>query len=269
MDPYQWSWNPEALLVVPLLMLGYFYALRRFPAPGWRMVCFVVAMGLVLTVSITPLETIAMNYLLVIHLLQNVVLAEWAPLLAVLGLPPALAAALSQPRVVRVLTHPAVGLPLWLANYMVWHLPWIYDTALENPHTLLHLEHALYFVTGVLLWWSVVHDEPHHLGAGVRAGIVFAAFILGSPIGLVIALVPDTIYDFYLDAPMRLWGLSALEDQQLAGILMSVEQAIVFFAVFAIFFLRFLAEEERKEDDRGEPWPAGLRRREGDEKTPQ
>jgi putative membrane protein len=247
-DPYRWAWNAEALAGVPLLTFAYVFALRRYPAPAWRIVCFVAAMALLLAVTITPLETIALNYLLVIHLLQNVVLAEWAPLLAVLGLPPALAALLARPRAVRALVHPAVALPLWLANYMIWHLPWLYDTALEHPHTLLHLEHALYFLTGVALWWSVVHDAPHHLGSAVRAGIVFAAFVLGSPIGLVIALVPDAIYDFYVDAPERLWGLSALEDQQLAGLLMAVEQSVVFFAVFAIFFLRFLAEEERREE---------------------
>jgi len=247
-NPYAWSWNPEALLLVPLLTVAYVLALRRHSAPWWRIACFLAAMTLLLAVTITPLETLALNYLLTIHLLQNVVLAEWAPLLVVLGLPPALAAALARPRVVRALTHPAVALPLWLANYMVWHLPWLYDTALENPHTLLHLEHALYFVTGVAMWWSVVQREPHDLGAGARAGYVFAAFVLGSPIGLVIALVPDAIYDFYVDAPDRLWGLTALEDQQIAGLLMSVEQAVVFFALFAYWFVRFLAEEERRAD---------------------
>jgi cytochrome c oxidase assembly factor CtaG len=247
-DPYRWSWNAEALVVVPLLTIAYVYGIRRYPAPAWRVACFAVAMALVLAVTITPVETIAVNYLLVVHLLQNVVLAEWAPLLLVLGLPPALAARLARPRVVRVATHPAVALPVWLLNYMLWHLPWAYDTALENPHTLLHLEHALYFVTGVAMWWSIVQDAPHHLGAGARAGLVFAAFVLGSPIGLVIALVPEAIYDFYVDAPERLWGLDALEDQQIGGILMSVEQAAVFFTVFAIFLLRFFAEEERKED---------------------
>jgi len=247
-DPYRWSWNPEALLLVPLMAALYILALRSFPAPRWRIACFVTAMVLLLVVTITPLETIAMNYLLVIHLLQNVVLAEWAPLLVVLGLPPALAATLAEPSLIRAITHPAVALPLWLANYMLWHLPWLYDAALENPHTLLHLEHALYFATGVAMWWSVVQDAPHRLGTGARAGIVLAAFILGSPIGLVLALVPDAVYDFYVDAPERLWGLSALEDQQLAGILMSFEQAAVFFAVFTVLFLRFLTEEERRED---------------------
>jgi putative membrane protein len=245
-DPYRWSWNPEALLLLPALTAGYLIALRRFQAPRWRIACFLAAIALLLTVTITPLETLAMEYLLVVHLLQNVVLAEWAPLLVVLGIPPALGAALTRPPAVRWLVHPLVALPAWLANYMLWHLPWLYDTALENPHTLLHLEHALYFATGVAMWWSVIQDEPHRLGAGARAAVVFAAFVLASPIGLVIALVPDPIYDFYVDAPERLWGLTALEDQQLAGILMAGEQAIVFFIVVAFFLLRFLAEDERR-----------------------
>ena len=248
MDPYAWAWNLEALVLVPLLTGAYLLAIRRQPAPWWRVACFLAAMVLLLAVTITPLETLAVKYLLTVHLLQNVVLAEWAPLLVVLGLPPALAATLSQPGIARVLTHPAVALPLWLVNYMVWHLPWVYDAALENPHTLLHLEHATYFLTGVAMWWCVLQDEPHRLGAGARAGYVFAAFVLGSPIGLVLALVPDAIYDFYVEAPERLWGLSALEDQQLAGMLMAVEQAVVFFAVFVYWLFRFLAEEERRED---------------------
>jgi putative membrane protein len=247
-DPYAWSWNPEALVVVPVLTIGYVVAVRRFPTPRWRIACFLLAMTLILAVSATPLHTLAMHYLLTVHLLQNVVLAEWAPLLAVLGLPPALAAALAGPALMRVLTHPGVALPLWLGNYIVWHLPWIYDSALENPSTLLHLEHALYFLTGVFMWWSVVHDAPHHLGAGVRAGVVFAAFVFGSPIGLMMALVPNEIYDFYVQAHHRVWGLSALEDQQIAGVLMAVEQAVVFFAVFAYWFLRFMSEEELRED---------------------
>ena len=247
MDPYAWSWNPEVLLV-PVLTAAYFLAVRRYPAPRWRIGCFLGAMVLLLAVSVTPIHTLGMHYLLTVHLLQNVVLAEWAPLLLVLAIPPALASRLTSRGLVRALTHPAVALPLWLANYMVWHLPWIYDAALENPHTLLHVEHALYLVTGLAMWWCVFQDEPYRLSSGARAGYVFAAFVLGSPIGLVMALVPNAIYDFYVDAHHRVWGLEPLEDQQLAGMLMAVEQAIVFFAVFAYWLFRFLAEEERRED---------------------
>ncbi|MET0939693.1 MAG: cytochrome c oxidase assembly protein, partial [Gaiellaceae bacterium] len=91
MDTYAWSWNPEALVVLGLTA-AYLGALRRYHAPRWRIACFLTAMALLLVVSITPIHTLAMHYLLTVHLLQNVVLAEWAPLLLVLGIPPALAA---------------------------------------------------------------------------------------------------------------------------------------------------------------------------------
>ncbi len=258
MDPYAWSWNPEALVVIGLAV-AYLVAIRRVPAPTWRIACFLVAMLLLLAVSVTPIHTLGMHFLLTVHLLQNVVLAEWAPLLVVLGIPPALAASMARPRAIRALTHPAVALPLWLANYMVWHLPWLYDAALENANTLLHLEHALYFLTGIAMWWCVFQDEPHRLGSGSRAGYVFAAFVLGSPIGLVMALVPDAIYDFYVEAHHRVWGLDPLEDQQLAGMLMAFEQAAVFFAVFVFWFFRFLSDEERREDVDGGLAPSGRR----------
>ena len=247
MDPYSWSWNAEALVVLGLTA-AYVLAIRRTRAPAWRIACFVGAMAMLLTVSVTPIHTLGMHYLLTMHLLQNVVLAEWAPLLVVLAIPGALAAAIAGHGAVRTITYPAVALPLWLANYMVWHLPWIYDTALDNPSTLLHLEHAMYFVTGLAMWWCVVQDEPHRLGSGARAAYVFAAFVLASPIGFVMALIPSAIYDFYVDAHHRVWGLDPLADQQLAGMLMAAEQAVVFFAVFAYWFFRFLLEEERRAD---------------------
>jgi cytochrome c oxidase assembly factor CtaG len=233
-DPSAWSWNLEALVVIPAMGVAYVLALRRHPAPPWRIACFATALLLLLAVTITPLETIAMNYLLSIHLLQNVVLAEWAPALVVLGIPPALAATL--PRV-----PPIPALLLWVVNYAVWHLPWVYDAALRHPHSLLHLEHALYFATGVLLWWPVVHGRH---SAGFKAGYLFAAFVLASPIGLLLALIPEPIYDFYVEAPQELWGLSPLTDQQVAGVTMSLEEAIVFFAAFAYFFARFLSEQD-------------------------
>ena len=73
MDPYAWSLNPEALVVVPGLTASYLFGLRRFPASRARVACFLTAAALVLAVSVTPIETLALEYLLTVHLLQNVV----------------------------------------------------------------------------------------------------------------------------------------------------------------------------------------------------
>ena len=238
MDPYAWSWDPDALVLVPALGVAYGLALRRFPAPPWRVAAFLTGLVLLLAVLVTPIDTIALHYLLSAHLLQNVVLAEWAPLLCVAGLPPALAAALARLPGARLLTYPLAALPIWLATYFVWHLPALYDAALRNV-LLLHLEHGCYLAAGVLLWWPVVHDRPRALHPAARALYVFAAFLLASPLGLLLALLPEPAYAFYEEAP-RLWGLSPLEDQQIAGLTMAAEEAVVFFAAFSFFFARFL-----------------------------
>jgi cytochrome c oxidase assembly factor CtaG len=251
--PYAWTWNEETLVLVAGLALGYGISVRRLDTRRWQIACFVAAELLIFAFGISPLHEISVHYLLWIHLLQNVVLAEWAPFLLVVSLPPTLAAALVEPRALRTLTHPAVALPLWLANYVVWLIPTVYDAALRREHTLLHLEHLAYLVTGVLLWWPVLRDVPRRLSAGARALYVFGAFVLAAPIGLVLALVQSPAYSVYEHAPMRLWGLSALADQQLGGVTMAGEQAIVFFAVFAFFFLRFLAEQELAPGDGPEP----------------
>jgi putative membrane protein len=242
-DPYGWSAHPEATAAIVLLVGCYVIALRRYPAPRWRIACFAAATALLLATAATPLDPLS-YHLLSAHLLQNVVLAEWAPALLVLAVPSALAADLVRVRVLRTLTHPFVSLPLWLATYFLWHLPPAYDTALEHA-ALLHAEHASYLAAGFLLWWPALQDQPWRLPSGGRAAYVFAAFVLGAPLGLLLALLPDAVYSYYADGP-GLWGLSALTDQQIAGITMTSEQALVFFAVFATFFFRFLREEEER-----------------------
>jgi putative membrane protein len=244
-DPFAWSLHLDATL--PLLALAgvYVLAARRYGASPARVAAFAGGIALLLATAVTPLYGLSFH-LLSAHLLQNVVLAEWAPALLVLGVPPALAARIGAAPVLRALTHPAVALPLWLTAYFLWHLPPAYDGALRHPGTLLHLEHASYLVTGLLLWWPVLQDEPHRVSAQVRAFYLFAAFMLVSPLGLLLALLPDPVYAWY-DGGFAHWDVSALTDQRIAGVTMAAEEAIVFFAAFTYWFFRFLAAEERDE----------------------
>jgi len=122
--PYAWEWDAEELVLVPALALGYLFVLRRFPASRARVAAFVAGLLLILTVFATPVQSLALRYLLTMHLLQNVVLAEWAPALLVAGLSPALAARLTRPAAARALTSPFVALPIWVAVYFAGHRPW-------------------------------------------------------------------------------------------------------------------------------------------------
>jgi cytochrome c oxidase assembly factor CtaG len=237
-DPHSWSLDADAVAVVPTLVVGYSLLQVWWPSSRERRVAFAASQVLLLAVFVTPLETLALHYLLSAHLLQNVVVAEWAPGLAVFGLAPALAREVERHAAFRAVTHPLVALPLWIGTYFFWHVPRIYDAALERPPTLLHLEHATYFAAGVLMWWPVVHGRWTD---GLKALYVFAAFVFASPLGLLLALLPRAVYPFYEHAP-HLW-VDHLTDQQIAGLTMAAEQAVVFFAVFAFYLGRFLRSE--------------------------
>ena len=245
-DPYAWRLDVGGILVVLGLLVTYAAWVRMRPAAPWRITCFVVGCAVILAALVTPVATIASHYLLSAHLMQNVALAEWAPALCVAGLPPSLAAGVTGIPGARMLTHPVVTLPLWLGTYVVWHLPWAYNAALEHPSTLLHLEHMCYFAAGALFWWPVFQAQPHALSPGRKTVYLFGAFVLAAPLGLMLSLLPTPIYSFYEAAP-RLWGLSAITDQQIAGITMGVEEAVVFFCLCAWFFARFLQEEDRRD----------------------
>ena len=220
----------EAVVLVPVLAVGYVVwarPTRRHAAAA------AAALILLFAFFVSPIQEWATHTFLWAHLLQNVVLAEWAPALLVLAVPH------EKAKRIRIPMLPALA--LWLITYFVWHLPWLYDVALHHQHSLLHIEHLTYLIAGLGLWWPVVHGDA---SPGAKAVYLAAAFVLASPIGLLLALIPRAIYPFYSHAP-RTWGPSPLADQQIAGVTMALDQAAVFFAVFAYYLHRFLQEESR------------------------
>jgi len=238
------SWYPawEEVAVLVGLGVAYVLAAQKDRPSLLRSALFFSGLVLAFVAVASPVATVAVHYLVSAHLLQNVVLAEWTPALLVLGLGPGVAGWVARTSVARTLTRPLVALPLWLATYAFWHLPFAYEAALDN-RLLLDLEHLSYVAVGLCLWWPVFQDEPWHLPSGGKAAYLFAAFVLASPLGLLFALLPSPLYDTYVQAP-RLWGLEPLEDQQIGGTLMAVSEAIVFFGLLAYFFVRFMAEED-------------------------
>jgi putative membrane protein len=238
MHPGTWPVAAEAVVGIPALALAYALTQRPWPSSPRRRVAFALAVLLLLAAFATPVHTIALHYLLSAHLFQNVVTAEWASGLTVVAIAPSLAEQIERRAAARTLTHPLVALLVWLATYYAWHVPWIYDAALRHPHSVLHFEHATYFVAGMLMWWPVVHGR---WSDGVKALYLFGAFVLASPLGLLLALLPHPVYSFYEHAP-HLW-IGHLTDQQVAGMTMAVEEALVFFGAFTLYLTRFLRHE--------------------------
>ena len=238
------SFEPLFLALTAVAAVLYWAAARRDP-PGRR--AFLFALGLLLIVGTlnSPLETIAVNYLLLIHLLQNVMIADWAPPLILLGLTPAMRRAIARrggPAFAWI-TRPKIALPAWLVAWYGIHLAVFYDFALRNPWAL-NIEHALLVAVGLLFWWPVLAGEPHDVSVPVKIGYLGAAFVGSVFLGLGLTFSETPFYDFYAEAP-RLWGLSPSQDQNFGGILMNAEQAAVFLAAILYYVVRLMPEEER------------------------
>jgi cytochrome c oxidase assembly factor CtaG len=243
-DPWQVQADPEWAAAIAVAAVDYAVAVRIFarrgsPTPRLRRAAFAAGLILIAIALLSPLEHIAISSLLSFHLLQNVILADWAPPLLVLGLTPAMLAAAEQRRWVRALTSPPAALLLWLAAWYVLHVPTVYGYAVTHRWAL-GLEHLAFLTSGVVFWWAVL--SPGRMRAQARLLFLFGAFIAAAPVSLGLAL-SHPLYPYYERAP-RLWGISPLEDQQIGGIAMAIEQAAILFTACSIAFAVWLEEDE-------------------------
>ena len=245
---YSFSFEPLFLVLAVAAGYGYYRLARTVERPSrTRTTIFVLGLLLIAFSLNSPLETIAVHYLLVFHLLQNVMIADWAPPLLVLGLTPAMrdAVAARGGRPLALLTRPLFALPFWLAVWYGVHLPAFYDWALRHEWPL-NIEHGLLILAGLVFWWPVFAREPQRVSTAIRLAYLGVAYIGSAFLSLALIFAGRAFYSFYEHAP-RLWGLSPQKDQNLGGILMNAEQMLVFFAALSYFLLRLLSEEEESQ----------------------
>lgn len=237
--PYAFSFEPLFLALGAAAAFLYF---RRRPPRG-RAVLFLLGLALLVVPLNSPLETIATQRLLLMHLLQNVMIADWAPPLLILGLTAPMRAAVERVggAPLRTLTRPRVALPLWLAAWYGTHAGVFYDYALRHQWALV-VEHLVLLAAGLLFWWPVLTGRLATAWAIAYLGL---AFVASAFLGLALTFSTSVFYDFYARAP-RLWGLSATKDQNLGGILMNAEQTVVFLAALGYFLMRLLDEETER-----------------------
>ncbi len=249
MTPSPWSPTFEPLFAVlaALAVWAYVRAWRRERPGAGRLVAFVTGAALIAVSLNSPLETIAVHYLVLFHLLQNVMIADWAPPLLLIGLTPAMRETVARHggSPFAAVTNPFVALPVWLVGWYVIHLAGVYDYALREPW-LLNVEHAVMVSIGLLFWWPIICDAPRSVPTLARIAYVFSAFVLSAFLGLALTFSPP-FYGYYESLPHRLWGMSAAKDQNLGGILMTTEQAVVLFAAVVWLLLKLFREEDEAE----------------------
>jgi cytochrome c oxidase assembly factor CtaG len=199
------------------------------------------------------------------HMVQHILIGDIAPLLVLLSLSrvimrPLTRRLMSVERALGPFAHPATGIVVWLTLIYVWHIPAMYDAALN--HSAVHaLEHACFFAGGIAVWWPLIQPVPmrRRLTGLSVFGYLIAAKISVGLLGIFLTWSHGVAYPYYEHVP-RIWGLSAIEDQNLGGAIMMVEQSIVLVIAFVILFVRMLGQSEEDEVRRErfeDPAPVG------------
>jgi putative membrane protein len=254
-----WLADPAVLAPIALLVVVYarrFLEVRREDGPrGARPLHALAFAGAVLALVaalVTPIDGLGEEYLFSAHMLQHVLLGDIAPLLLLLSLSRVMLRPLTRrlmgiERALGPLASPFTAIFVWLGTMYLWHIPALYDAALEHP--LIHvLEHFAFFGAGLALWWPLVQPIPmRRTLTGLQPlGYIAAAKGGLAALGLLLAWSSTAYYSFYEHVP-RIWGLSAVEDQNVAGVIMMVEQSLTLVLVMVWVFVRMLNRSEEEE----------------------
>jgi cytochrome c oxidase assembly factor CtaG len=261
----QWFADPAVLAPLALVVFIYvrrFREVRREAAEGDRAaargatwphaLAFAGCMLALLAALVTPIDGLGEDYLFSAHMFQHVLLGDIAPLLLLLSLSrvilrPVTRRLVGIERALGPIASPITAIVIWLGTMYLWHIPALYDAAIQHP--LVHaLEHLSFFAAGIALWWPLVQPIPMRRGL---TGLQPLAYIAGAKgglaaLGLVLAWSSTAFYPFYEDAP-RIWGLTAVEDQNVAGVIMMVEQSLTLVMVLVWVFVRMLARSEEEQ----------------------
>ncbi len=243
---------PGAILVVAVLTVLYVRRWREVDASLWRLISFLAGMALVLVALVSPVDRLA-EQLFFMHMTQHLLLLDLAPILVLLGLTkvilrPATRRLMRLEQAAGPLAHPVFAIGVYVVVMWIWHVPALYDAALE--HSTVHvLEHITFGLAGGLYWWhllSPIRSRKRLGGMGPVAYMVATKGLVGL-LGVGLAFAPDAIYDFYERQP-GYWSLSPGTDQAIGGLIMATEQSIVMGIALAYLFIRALAEADRQNE---------------------
>jgi len=186
------------------------------------------------------------------HMIQHLLIVDVAAILLTLGLTKVLLRPVTR-RIQRIeqaagpLGHPATALVLYVAGMWLWHVPALYDAALEHP--VLHaLEHVTLLGGALLLWWPIAGRLPEWPRPASLVQLLYL-FLCTVPMTLAaapITLADGVLYPFYL-SPRAAWPLSPTADQEAAGILMWLGGTVGYLIAGTIVFFRWASREGGEE----------------------
>jgi cytochrome c oxidase assembly factor CtaG len=265
------SWPCDPWLVVALIVSGGLYTrgwlllARRGSARFHevQLVAFLAGLASVFLALGSPIEPFA-SLLIQVHMVQHVLLVMIAPPLLLLGAPlvpmlrglPAGLRRLWLPPLVhstwlrsfwRRLTHPAVALPVFVAVTWLWHIPALYELALRSSGWH-YFQHACFLGAALVFWFPVVRPFPSRVNwsAWLLVPYLILADVQNTVLAALLTFSPRVLYPYYSQVP-RIAGVSALEDQAIAGVIMWVPGSLAFLLPLGWLAVRLLAGSSQAE----------------------
>jgi putative membrane protein len=251
-DPWRWQLHIEVWLLMAFLIGSYTYALRAIGphvvAPGAPVVSrrqltwFVGAMLVLFIGSDWPMHDIAEEYLYSVHMVQHMLITYFLPPMVLLATPEWLLRTIVGDgraySVVRWLSKPVIAGVMFNAIVMISHIPGVVNQSVSNG--LLHYAVHLVLVTTALFMWMPVIGPFRELqiGPGAKMIYLFLMSVVPTVPAAWLTFAEGVVYDHY-DIGVRVWGLSATEDQQIAGAIMKLGGSIFLWTVVFVMFVRY------------------------------
>jgi putative membrane protein len=246
----------EPLQLLPPLAALTAYALRARtlardgrPVPPARAACFAVGIALVIAGLTTPVAHIA-DELVFAHMAQHLLMADLGALFLVLGLTGPLLQPLLATRLahsLRVLAHPVVAFVLWALDLYVWHLPELYEASVTSA-PVHALQHTTFVFFGIGMWLALLGPlpQPEWFGNGAKLLYIVGVRLTGALLANIFIWSESVFYPVYRSGQVE-WGVSALEDQGIAGTIMMLEGSIVTVMLLGWLFLKTARESEERQ----------------------
>ncbi len=266
--PVDASFTFAPIVLLALAGYGVVYTLRwrrvrserdgERGAPVGRLVLWWTGiLGLFLAL-VSPIDRLG-EQLATAHMVQHLLIADLVPIAFTLALTKRILRPVTRhvhriERAAGPLAHPAFGVIAYVGAMWFWHVPAMYNAALE--HSAVHtLEHLSFAAAGLLYWWHLLSPIRSRMRLGGIGPVLYMAStkVLVGFLGILLTFSPEVLFTFY-EGGTR-WGMDALEDQHIAGLVMALEQSLVMGVALAYLFIRMISESEA-EDQRAERYGA-------------
>jgi cytochrome c oxidase assembly factor CtaG len=254
-----WTFAPTILLTVAVYAWVYvrrWRKVRREHGPRGvgvqHLVLWMTGLALIVIALVSPIDRIS-DQLASAHMIQHLLLADLVPIALILGLTKIMLRPVTRrvhviERKAGPFAHPAFGVIAYVGAMWLWHIPVMYDAALR--HSGVHvLEHICFFSAGFLYWWHLISPIRSRMRLGGLAPIAYMAStkLAVGALGVFLTFYPHLLYKPY-EAHGERWGLTALNDQAVAGAIMGLEQSLVMGIGLAWLFARMLAEADARDE---------------------